>query len=411
MQSGPPISTIRQHSHARGLTGRLQIVVMGYIVRGPIGGMAWHHLNYVLGLKQLGHDVLFLEDSDDYPSCYDPSTHQVGYDPTYGLSFAAKAFERLGLGACWAYHDTHQNAWHGPAGEGAVKACENADLLLNVSGVNPIRDWQQSIPIRAFVDTDPAFTQIRHLNDLRARGRAEQHNRFFTFAESIGLPQCEVPHDGFPWQPTRQPVALDAWPAANGPPSRGFTTVMQWDSYPRLEFGGRRFGMKSESFELIRDLPAHSAVPLEIALGGDKAPREELRQSGWHIAEPLAVTRDPWTYQEYLQTSLGELSVAKNGYVVSRSGWFSERTACYLTAGRPAVVQDTGFSQHLPCGDGLWAFHNLESALDGLTNVTIGYAKQCQAARELAAEYFDSNKVLSKLLDSAFSTDEASGVI
>jgi hypothetical protein len=168
--------------------------------------------------------------------------------------------------------------------------------------------------------------------------------------------------------------------------------------------------MKSESFELIRGLPAHSAVPLEIALGGDKAPREELRQSGWHIADPLAVTRDPWSYQEYLQNSLGELSVAKNGYVVSRSGWFSERTACYLTAGRPAVVQDTGFSQHLPCGNGLWAFHNLESALDGLSNVTIGYDQQCRAARELAAEYFDSDKVLTKLLDCAFSTDDASGV-
>jgi hypothetical protein len=196
---------------------RLRIVVLGYIVRGPIGGMAWHHLNYTLGLARLGHEVLFLEDSDDYESCYDPSTHQVGADPTYGLKFAAQAFGRLGLSDKWAYYDAHTRQWLGAAAERAVGFCEQADVLVNVSGVNPVRPWLENIPVRALIDTDPVFTQIRHLTDAAARSRATQHSAFFSFGELIATPQSAIPDDHFPWQPTRQPLVLDAWPFAPGP--------------------------------------------------------------------------------------------------------------------------------------------------------------------------------------------------
>jgi hypothetical protein len=410
MADRSPTSAFKPCVASRDAASTLSVVVLGYIIRGPIGGMAWHHLNYVLALRQLGHDVLFLEDSDDYPSCYNPSTGEVTCDPTYGLNFAKTSFDRLGLGECWAYYDAHQKQWHGPASVNAIERCATADLLLNVSGVNPIRPWLEAVPIRAFIDTDPSFTQIRHLTNGVARQRAQMHNRFFTFAESIHQPDCLIPDDGFSWMPTRQPIAIDAWPQA-GDRSRGaFTTVMQWDSYPPLEFDGKRYGMKSDSFELIRQLPKLVGEKLEIALGGVNAPRESLRDIGWSVVDPLAVTHDPWTYQEYVRQSCGELSIAKHGYVASRSGWFSERTACYLAAGRPAVVQDTGFSKHIPCGNGLIAFRDLQSAKAGITNVTMNYARHCREARDLAETYFGSNKVLADLLDSAFSGDSAKSV-
>jgi hypothetical protein len=185
--------------------------------------------------------------------------------------------------------------------------------------------------------------------------------------------------------------------------SGAFTTVMQWDSYPSMSYNGRQFGMKSHSFELIRQLPREVECDLEIAIGGVSAPRGELSQQGWRLVNSLDVTRDPWSYQEYLQRSRGEFSIAKHGYVVTRSGWFSERTACYLASGRPAVVQDTGFSRHIPQGMGVFAFDDAESAVVALNEATTNYEKHCRAAREIAEAYFDSDTILGSLIDESMS--------
>jgi hypothetical protein len=380
---------------------RLRIIVLGYIVRGPLGGMAWHHLQYVLGLARLGHQVLFLEDSDEYPSCYDPSTHQIGTDPGYGLRFAEHAFNRLGLNDCWSYYDAHRKHWMGPAAGRAESWCQEADVVINVSGVNPLRPLLECVPIRVLIDTDPLFTQVRHLTDESARERSSRYNVFFSFGESIESGASRVPDDGFDWRATRQPIVFECWPMQKISARSRFTTVMQWDSYPPVEYAGIHFGMKNKSFEMVRHLPAHVDVSLEIALGGKSAPRDELRRLGWYLADPLAVTRDPWTYQEYIQNSCGEFSIAKHGYVASRCGWFSERTACYLATGRPAIVQNTGFREHLPCGVGILPFDDAESAMEAVDRVKKDYQKHSQAARELALEHFDSNKVLCSLLERA----------
>lgn len=380
---------------------RLRIVVLGYIIRGPIGGMAWHHLQYVRGLVDLGHDVLFLEDSDDYPSCYDPQRSVTDTDPAYGLAFADHAFARLGLAACWAYHDAHRGRWHGPAADRAPKHARSAELLLNISGVNPLRDWLREVPRRVLIDTDPLFTQARHLQDPQARSRACSHNVFFTFGENIPRGESDAPDDGLPWQPTRQPVVLEAWPVTPPPAQSAFTTVMQWDSYSECVIAGRRYGMKSRSFEPYLDLPRLSGAPLELALGSSNAPRQRLNEHGWRIVDPLAVTRDPWTYQRYLQRSAGEFSIAKHGYVAARTGWFSERSACYLASGRPVIVQDTGFTAWLPIGQGLHAFNNPDEAALALKEVLADHARHAAAARELAEAYFDSRRVLTALLDRA----------
>jgi hypothetical protein len=355
----------------------------------------------VLGLRALGHDVYFSEDSDDYPSCYDPVRGVVDCDPTYGLSFCDRVLRRLDLADRWCYFDAHRGRWHGPMGERAPSVIRSADAILNLSGINPLRSWGEKVPLRVLVDTDPLFTQVRHLVQPELRERAAHHTAFFTFGESIPGGRSLVPDDGFPWQATRQPVAVDHWPVTPGRPAGAFTSVMQWDSYPAVEFEDQRYGMKSQSFEAFADLPQRVSAKLELALGSASAPRTRLAAQGWLLVDPLQVSRDPWTYQAYLQQSKAEFGIAKQGYVASRCGWFSERSAGYLASGRPCLVQDTGLSQHLPTGEGLLVFKTLEEAIAGIADIEGRYALHCRAARAIIEELFDARKVLSQLLDDA----------
>ncbi|HYX81752.1 MAG TPA: hypothetical protein VE714_05120 [Gemmatimonadales bacterium] len=389
----------------------MRILVLGYIVRGPLGGYAWHHLQYVLGLAQLGHDVYFFEDSDDYAACYDPSTNGMSTDPSYGLAFAERAFERLGLSQRWAYHDAHRDRWYGMEGDRVLEICASADVALNVSGVNPVRPWWRSVPVRVFIDTDPAFTQIRHLSDPTSLARAREHSAFVTFGENFARSGCMVPDDGLPWHPTRQPIVLDAWPVTAAPSSAKFTSVLQWDSYPARVFRGQRYGMKSESFGPHLDLPAKLGPRFELAVGSPTAPRELLRDKGWVIRDPLETTRDPWSYQGYIQESKAEFSVAKHGYVVSRSGWFSERSAAYLASGRPVVVEQTGFSDWLQTDGGVVPFSTPEQAAEGIADVNARYDFHSRAARACAETYFDARNVLARLLEVAVELNDAGSAL
>jgi hypothetical protein len=377
----------------------MNIIVLGYIVRGPLGGLAWHHLQYVIGLSNLGHNVYYFEDSHDYPSCYDPARNLTGTNPDYGIGFASETFARAGFGDKWVYHDAHTGRWLGPAADKWQALCESADLLLNISGITPLRSWFVDIPERVLIDTDPAFTQIRHLSDQTAHQEAAKHTAFFSFGENVLSAGCSIPSDGFPWRPTRQPVVLEQWPVMPGPEDGAFTTVMQWDSYKPVQYMGTSYGMKSASFTPFMDLPEHTESRLELCLGSSSAPRSLLLQKGWLLSDPLEITRDPWTYQRYIQSSRGEFTVAKHGYVVSHSGWFSERSAAYLASGRPVVTQETGFSQWLDTGSGILAFNTLDEAVDSLADVSSNYEHHSRAARDTAEKYFDSGIVLQNLLD------------
>ena len=380
---------------------RMRIVVLGYIVRGPVGGLAWHHLQYVLGLVRLGHDVRFVEDSDDYPACYDPVRHVVDSDPSYGLRFASDAFGGLGIGDLWSYYDAHTAQWFGPDRANAEQFCRSADLVLNLSGMNPLRDWTHIVPIRALVDTDPLFTQIKHLTDPIARERARQHTAFFSYAENIAAGTARIPDDGFKWRPTRQPIVLDCWGISSPPSGARYSTVMQWQSYSPVEFDGIRYGTKSMSFEPYMDLPRRTSAHLEMAVGGADAPREMLRSNGWSVQDPLSVASSPWDYKTYISGSRGEFTVANQGYVVSNSGWFSDRSAAYLASGRPVVTQETGFSEWLTAGAGLFSFETSEAALEAVATIERDYIHHSRAARRLAEEYFNSAEVLSLLTEQA----------
>ena len=191
---------------------------------------------------------------------------------------------------------------------------------------------------------------------------------------------------------------MDAWPVLPGPARGKFTTVMQWNSYLPREYNGRCYGMKSESFREYMELPNKIGHVFELAVGSPSAPRDFFSKKGWSVKNPLEPTKDPWTYQRYIQRSKAEFSVAKHGYVVTRSGWFSERSAAYLASGRPVVIQDTGFSDWLRCGSGIIPFNTLEEALAGIEEINSHYELHCRAARAIVEEYFDSSKVLSRLL-------------
>lgn len=320
-----------------GMTDRLRIIVLGYVTRFPLGGMAWHYLNYVLGLKALGHDVYYvyyLEDSDDHDqSCYDPIRHVNDTDPTYGLQFTRRMFDRVGFGDRWAYHDAHRGAWHGPVGDQMVAICSDADIVINVSGSCPIRPWLEDVPIRLMIDTDPAFEQVRDLTLVGRAALVDAYNAFFTFGMNYGLAGCTIPDAGVPWLPTRQPVVLEQWPIIEPMPLANFTTIMQWDSYESRTYRGISYGLKSRSFIRYFDLPRRVEPILEIALGSPNAPREELADLGWNGRDPFTVTEDPWLYRRYIQQSKAEFSVAKHGYVVTRSGWFSEPPTISPAAG------------------------------------------------------------------------------
>ncbi|HZX14222.1 MAG TPA: hypothetical protein VFF49_07460 [Thermodesulfobacteriota bacterium] len=377
---------------------RLRIVVMGYIVRGPVGGRCWADLHYLLGLANLGHEVYFLEDSDDYHSCYDPIRNTFDTDPSYGLRFATQIFERFGLGNRWAYYDAHTTHWFGPCADRIFDICKSAELLLNLGGVNPIRAWLMDIPVRIFIDKDPVLTQIKIIKDPSRRDLALQHTAYFTLAENIGLGRWTLPDDRLPWKATRHPIFLDAWPMISEQPQRNFTTVMRWESCQSHEYRGINYGMKSDSFSLYLDLPKKAGHIFELAVAGTADQRALLASKGWSIIDPVETLGDPSAYQQYIQQSKAEFSLAKLGYSISRCGWFSERGASYLASGRPVLTQDTGFSEWLESGQGVIPFNSPEEVLDGIKEINSRYDHHRRAARAIAEEYFDSNKVLTRLI-------------
>lgn len=373
----------------------LRIVVLGYIVRGPLGGLCWHHAQYLLGLQDAGHTVCFIEDSGASPyCCYDPIRGLTDSDPTYGLEFAAKFFHRLGVD--WAYHDRHSAQWHGPAAGRAVELCRSADVVLNLSLVNELEHGLDRVTLRIAVDTDPIFTQIRNLSDPSHFALTSSHNRFFTYGAN--LPNATAPDDGFPWAPTRQPVVLRLWPVVPPRENGAFTTVMQWDSYAEREWQGQRYGQKSASFDPFIDLPRRCSERLEVAMGSNSAPRDRLRAHGWRLCNPNEVLLTPQSFQDYVRDSKAEFSIAKHAYVVSQSGWFSDRTTAYLASGRPAVVEDTGFRRWLDVPGGVFAFRTPDEAVEAIELVSKDYIRQCRLAREVAETHFDDQTVVRELL-------------
>lgn len=391
----------------------LRIVVTGIVGSCPVGGVAWDYFQYPIGLARLGHEVVYHEDTWNWP--YDPLQATAVNTPTYSVDFIAKFFQTYApeLSDRWHYRHLNEDSF-GMSQSGFDRFAQSADLFLDVSVASRWPDALNPRCVAAYMDTDPGFNQI--LLDERTDGddkqarlleRFKRYDRYLTYAENIGQADCLVPTLGVSWITTRMPIITPFWreiPAVTG--AAPWTTVMTWNGFPQpLVHAGRTYGSKGVEFMKFSSLPRVTSHPLKIAIGG-KAPRESLAREGWTIVDAPAVTLTPEGYQRFITESRGEFSTAKNVYVAMKTGWFSCRTACYLAAGRPAVVQDTGFSKTVPVGKGLLAFDTLEEASAAIEAVESDYRSQADAARELAADQFGSDKVLTRMLDDIFAADK-----
>src|SRR5215210_1695158 len=352
------------------------------------GGASWAVLQYLLGLRRLGHDVVFVE----------PATA----GPAIEAYFAAVA-EQFGLEGRAALLDPDTGETTGLSRPALLHAVAGADLLLNLSGMLADEEVLAAAGLRAFVDLDPAFTQLWHAVEGIDMGFA-RHDRFVTIGRRIGSDGCTVPTCGREWLTTPQPVVLEHWPVADELRHDGFTTVGHWRAYGSIIHDGVLYGQKAHSVRALVDLPARAAsARFTPALGihpDETRDLEALREHGWELLDPAVVAATPDAYGSFVRGSWAEIGVAKSGYVASACGWFSDRSVCYLASGRPVLAQDTGFAADLPTGDGLLAFSTVDGAAAGVGALRGDYARHRRSARALAEEVFESDRVLTRLLES-----------
>lgn len=383
-----------------------RVVVTGFLGLLPFGGVVWDYVQYVLGFAALGCDVIYLEDTDDWP------LNQDVIDSTLNVAHVASVMEHFGFAGRWAYRDAMTGECFGLSLPALLEFCRTADVFINVSCSATLRDEYAAIPVRALVDTDPMFTQIQYLRDesLTAgttcmRELIEGHTHHFTFGTNIGSDACRIPTLGLEWHPTRQPVVLELWPVVESPSARSecYSTVMNWSVVDDLTFEGERWGQKDVEFMRFLQLPQRvPGIPLGLAVSQtpeSSFPLDVVRDAGWLVFDPAICAHDARAYQDFIVASRGEFSVAKQTYVKANTGWFSCRSSCYLAAGRPVITQDTAWSRLLPNGRGLLAFHDEESAIEALQRVESDPKTHAGAARAIAQEYFDSKRVLREMLD------------
>ncbi len=386
----------------------MRVVVTGLVATYPVGGVAWDYLQYVQGFRALGCEVTYLEDTGQW--LYDPAAQTFTDDVRANARYLNDALASLdpALARCWSLR-APDGTYHGLDEAGVARACAAADLFLNLSGSCWLRDAYRAARVKAYVDTDPGYSQAKiaaveaGVADDSVRfsvNLVRQHDVFFTLGEGIGRPGCSIPTGGLTWHPTRQPIVLANWPVRSAPDGP-FTTVMSWKIEPTPpSLGGRVYGGKDVEFERFMDLPSRTPEPLEVALSG-AAPRERIVAGGWRLRDARGVSATMAAYRDYLLASRGECSIAKNAYVALRSGWFSTRTAAYLACGKPAVVQETGWSAHVPPGAGLHAFTTAEGAVAALAAIRADYARACRHAREVAEAHFRAEDVCARLLADA----------
>ena len=379
---------------------RLSIIVASTIASVPgQGGCTWAVLQYVLGLRQLGHRVLFVDAVA--PDALEPAGSTLASSANAAYFRAVTRRFALDLTSTLLVADGSRQTIGASYAE-LVQVAREADVLINISGVLRDEAILAGPRRRVYLDLDPGFTQLWQAVQGIDMGFAH-HTHFVTIGPSVGTPACQIPTCGLHWIATLQPIVLDSWPAANGGGGDTLTTIANWRGYGSIEHQGVFYGQKVHAFRPLIGLPAHTTQPFLLALAidpGETADLQALSLNGWQLVDPTQVASTPDAYQQFIRSSKGELGVAKTGYILSRCGWFSDRSICYLASGRPVLAQDTGFGAFLPVGRGLLPFNSVDTALQAIDQLNTEYQSHARAARALAEEYFDSNKVLSALLDS-----------
>ena len=369
------------------------------------GGIAWERLSWILGFRRLGYDVFWVDELSRN-HCIDAAGERGrGYLSCVNLPWFVDVVRRFGLEGAAALIGDEGESLHGPPLAELVMLARDAEIFVNHAGDVQNTALKQAARRAVYVDADPGFTQL-WLASGRPAPRIDGHDLHFTIGDNVGTQFSELPTSGIEWRHTRQPVVLEDWPFATQDADERFTTVGRWRGtgpHGPLDDIGLPFPQKGDELLAMLDLPERTGLSFEIALDtrGDDEPRRLLEKHGWRILDPATVTADPDSFHDYVQGSWAEFSVAKGAYVGASTGWFSERTTRYLASGRPALVQDTGFSRTLPVGEGLVAFRTLEEAVAGAAHIAADSERHRQAARKIAEEYFDSRLVLTRFLEDA----------
>jgi len=374
--------------------------------RTPFAGVAWQVLHYLEGLRRLGHDVYYVEDTGEWP--YDPKQNTISGDPSYTVTYIARLMARIGFDHRWAYVSAADGRVYGLTAGEIARLFGGADALINLTGATVLRAEHCRIPIRIYLETDPVLPQIEVAQGNRFTiDLLRAHTHHFSFGENLGTEDCLVPVGPFAYQPTRQPVVIEWWAGAAeravdtvGP----FTTIANWRQEGKdIQWGGEAY-FWSKHLEFLRfvDLPCRAGQTLELALAcDDEEVLSMLRGHGWRVADALSLSRDVTPYQEYIMGSRAEFTVAKDQNIRLRSGWFSDRSACYLASGRPVVTQDTGFACTLPVGEGLFPFRTMSEILEAFDRINADYTKHSRSARVIAEQYFRAETVLAAMLSQA----------
>jgi hypothetical protein len=378
---------------------RGRVVVLHFVGQMPLAGIAWQAIQYLAGLERLGFETWYVEDHGANP--YDPRLDSVVMECDYNVEFLSRVMAAHGLQGRWAYWDAINDVYHGLTRERVRELYRESDALLNLCGATRLRDEHMLCPVRAMIDTDPVYEQIKYAKaDQAARAYLDAHTHFFTYGENVGGPGWIVPLCGIPWQGTRPPIVLDLWPAAAGP-GECWSTIATWENKGKnIEYGGESYvWSKHTNFLRVLDVPKDLRAPFEIALLPPPADvAQRLRAGGWRITDTRPVSAGLDDYGDYVRRSRGEFTVAKDIYVRTESGWFSDRSVCYLASARPVVTMATGWSRFYPAGEGVLEYRERDEAVAALQAVEGDYARHAQAARDIAAEYFSSGAVLGRLV-------------
>lgn len=369
--------------------------------RCPFGGQTWLYLNWLRGFHRLGHEVWYVEDDTVWP--YDPDQDTVTDDCRYAVRHIATCLDRIGLAGRWAFRlaDRADACW-GLSAPRLNELFRDCDVLLNIVGATDLREPHLAAPLRVYVETDPVTAELRLAKgDAHTRTAFGLHHRLVTYGENYGAPDCGVPLNGLRYLKTRQPVDLELWPAVFDPHATPFTTIGNYRQQGSdVEYGGETYRWsKHHEWEKFIDLPRRTNQAFEVALNVNEADRLRLEQHGWRIVPPLRMSLDIFgAYPDYFRRSRAEWTVAKDQNVRLRSGWFSDRDLCYLASGKPVVAQDTGFGNSIPTGAGLFAFRTLDEAVAAIDLINRDYPRQCAAARQVAADFFECSAVAGRLL-------------
>ena len=376
------------------------ILVLHLAGQIPLAGIAWQALHYVLGLRRLGYDVWYIEDSGANP--YDPRQQSIVEDCSYNVGFVKAMMERFDLGDRWAYWDAAKDVVHGISKERLMALYGEASALFNLCGATRLREEHLACPIRVFVDTDPVFEQAKvAAGDPDSLEYLGMHTHLFTYGENLGNDDCPVPMVKFAWKKTRPPVLVDLWDAGCVAAGPFFTSVATWENKGKdIRVGEETYRWsKHVNFLRFLDLPRQALQPFRLAMTPPTADVEaRVREGGWDIVDPVPISADMQSYRDFVVTSRGEFTVAKDIYVRPKSGWFSDRSVCYLAAGRPVITQETGFSKFIATGKGLFPFTELEEIREAVQRINTDYAQESVAAIEVAYEFFDADAVLRKMV-------------